>query len=80
MPPLNPASILSQCDQFAHRFVSPDEYCPLSLSPLQPLGSAAITTGTTRPSRQSSDEARAKGWIVVDMKKNDWKTIFPPQH
>jgi len=24
------------------------------------------------------DEARAKGWIVVDM-KNDWKTIFPPQ-
>jgi hypothetical protein len=25
------------------------------------------------------DEARSKGWIVVDM-KNDWKTIFPPQH
>jgi len=25
------------------------------------------------------DEAHAKGWIVVDM-KNDWKTIFPPQH
>jgi phosphoserine phosphatase len=25
------------------------------------------------------DEAEAKGWIVVDM-KNDWKTIFPPQH
>ena len=23
------------------------------------------------------DEARAKGWAVVDM-KNDWKTIFPP--
>jgi hypothetical protein len=22
------------------------------------------------------DEARAKGWTVVDM-KNDWKTIFP---
>ena len=25
------------------------------------------------------DEAEAKGWIIVDM-KNDWKTIFPPQH
>jgi hypothetical protein len=25
------------------------------------------------------DEAEAKGWIVVNM-KNDWKTIFPPQH
>ena len=25
------------------------------------------------------DEAHAKGWTVVDM-KNDWKTIFPPQH
>jgi len=25
------------------------------------------------------DEAHAKGWIVVDM-KNDWKTVFPPQH
>jgi hypothetical protein len=24
-------------------------------------------------------EAHTKGWIVVDM-KNDWKTIFPPQH
>ena len=24
------------------------------------------------------DEAMAKGWIVVDMKK-DWKTIFPPE-
>jgi hypothetical protein len=23
------------------------------------------------------DEAKAKGWIVVDMKQ-DWKTIFPP--
>lgn len=23
------------------------------------------------------DEAKAKGWVVVDM-KNDWKTIFPP--
>lgn len=23
------------------------------------------------------DEAAAKGWTVVDMKK-DWKTIFPP--
>jgi len=23
------------------------------------------------------DEATAKGWIVVDMKR-DWKTIFPP--
>jgi len=22
------------------------------------------------------DEARAKGWVVVDM-KNDWKVIFP---
>ena len=25
------------------------------------------------------DEAHAKGWTIVDM-KNDWKTIFPPQH
>ena len=25
------------------------------------------------------DEAAVKGWVVVDM-KNDWKTIFPPQH
>jgi len=25
------------------------------------------------------NEAHVKGWIVVDM-KNDWKTIFPPQH
>jgi phosphoserine phosphatase len=25
------------------------------------------------------DEANAKGWIVVDMKR-DWKTIFPAQH
>jgi phosphoserine phosphatase len=25
------------------------------------------------------DEAIAKGWIVVDMKR-DWKTIFPPAH
>jgi len=25
------------------------------------------------------DEARARGWIVVDM-KSDWKTIFPPMH
>ena len=25
------------------------------------------------------DEAAIKGWVVVDM-KNDWKTIFPPQH
>jgi phosphoserine phosphatase len=25
------------------------------------------------------NEAEAKGWLVVDM-KNDWKTIFPPQH
>jgi hypothetical protein len=24
------------------------------------------------------DEANAKGWVVVDMKR-DWKTIFPPQ-
>jgi hypothetical protein len=23
------------------------------------------------------DEANAKGWIVVDMKR-DWKTVFPP--
>jgi hypothetical protein len=23
------------------------------------------------------DEAMAKGWTIVDMKK-DWKTIFPP--
>jgi len=25
------------------------------------------------------DIAHARGWVVVDM-KNDWKTIFPPQH
>jgi hypothetical protein len=24
------------------------------------------------------DEATAKGWIVVDVKR-DWKTIFPPE-
>ena len=24
------------------------------------------------------DEARRRGWTVVDMKQ-DWKTIFPPQ-
>jgi hypothetical protein len=24
------------------------------------------------------DEARAKGWTVVDM-KNDWKVIYPPR-
>ena len=23
------------------------------------------------------DEAKGKGWTVVDM-KNDWRTIFPP--
>jgi hypothetical protein len=27
---------------------------------------------------QGLDEAMAKGWTVVDMKK-DWKIIFPPE-
>ena len=24
------------------------------------------------------DEAKTKGWVVVDMKE-DWKTVFPPR-
>jgi hypothetical protein len=25
------------------------------------------------------DEANAKGWTIVSM-KDDWKTVFPPEH
>jgi hypothetical protein len=32
-----------------------------------------------RPHHAALDQAHVKGWIVVGM-KNDWKTIFPPQH
>ena len=36
-----------------------------------------IAKSTVGKLDKALDEASAKGWIVVDMKK-DWKNIFPP--
>ena len=47
---------------------------------ITPMPSAnGLTTDNPGVGRldKALDDAKAKGWTIVDM-KNDWKTIFPP--